>query len=207
MSEITRLDPKPKTTDRLNLYLDGKFYCSIDALVAAKNTLYVGKEIDGAALDKIIWETDRQRAFDKALDYASRYPSTVRGVTRKLYDWGFGRAVVELTVQKMKKYGYLDDAEFARVYVSVNGKAKGEKRLETELKAKGVCADDIAAALNGFDGFEAALELARRHSRGKDLDDRNYIAKLGNYLLYRGYGWEDVSRCVAQLKTEKENDD
>ena len=57
MSEITRLEPKPKNPDRLNLHLDGKYYCSIDALVAAKHTLYVGKEIDGAALDKIIWES------------------------------------------------------------------------------------------------------------------------------------------------------
>ena len=72
MSEITRLEPKPKNPDRLNLHLDGKYYCSIDALVAAKHTLYVGKEIDGAVLDKIIWESDRQRAFDKALDYLSR---------------------------------------------------------------------------------------------------------------------------------------
>lgn len=206
MSEITRLEPKPKNPDRLNLHLDGKYYCSIDALVAAKHTLYVGKEIDGAALDKIIWESDRQRAFDKALDYLSRYPSTVKGVTGKLYDWGFGRAVVELTIEKLQKYGYLDDAEYARVYVSVNGRAKGERRLAAELKSKGVSAEHIAAALDGFDGFDKALELARRHSRGKDLDDQGYLAKLGNYLLYRGYGWEDVSRCVAALKKERDDE-
>ena len=67
-------------------------------------------------------------------------------------------------------------------------------------------AEYIAAALDGFDGFDKALELARRHSRGKDLDDQGYLAKLGNYLLYRGYGWEDVSRCVAALKKEREDE-
>lgn len=206
MSEITRLKPKPKNPDRLDLYLDGEYHCSIDSLVAAKHTLYVGKEIDCAVLDKIVLESDRRRAFDKALDYLSRYPSTVKGVTGKLYDWGFGRAVVEPTIEKLKEYGYLDDAEYARAYVAVNGRVKGERRLESELKSKGVSAELIATALDGFDGFGKALELARRHSRGKDLEDRNYLAKLGNYLLYRGYGWEDVARCVAALKKERKDE-
>ena len=121
-------------------------------------------------------------------------------------DISVGRAVVELTIEKLQKYGYLDDAEYARVYVSVNGRAKGERRLAAELKSKGVSAEHIAAALDGFDGFDKALGLARRHSRGKDLDDQGYLAKLGNYLLYRGYGWEDVSRCVAALKKEREDE-
>lgn len=204
MSEITKLAPKAKNPDRLDLHLDGKFYCSIDALVAAKHTLYEGKEIDSADLDKILWESDRQRAFDWALDYVSRYPSTVKGVTRKLYDKGFGKSVVELTVEKMKSYGYLDDAEYARAYVAVGGKVKGAKRLESELKSKGVGAEEIADALAGYDGEDTALALARRHSRGKDLDDRTYLAKLGNYLMYRGFGWDEVSRCITRLKRERE---
>ncbi len=207
MSEITKLEKKGKDPDRLVLHLDGKFYCTIDALVAAKHTLFVGKEVDQDALDKIVLESDRQRAFDYALDYISRYPSTERNVSRKLYDKGFGRVVVEGTIAKLTSYGYLDDAEYARAYVEINGKVKGAKRLQADLKAKGVSADVIADALKGFEGYDAALELARKHSRGKDLEDQGYVDKLARYLLYRGYGWDDVSHCIAALKREREDQD
>lgn len=125
----------------------------------------------------------------------------------KLYAKGFGRAVVELTLEKLQGYGYLDDAEYARRFVEINSKVKGAKRLALDLKAKGVSEENIAAALRGFDGSDAALSLARRHARGKDLDDRNYTAKLAHYLTYRGYGWDDVARCISELKREREEED
>lgn len=200
MSKITQLGEQKKNKDRVNLYLDGKFYCSLSALVVAQQRLEEGMFVDEKQLDKIVFESDKRYAFDYALSYISKYVSTQKKITQKLFDKGFGKAVVEYTVQKLKDYGYIDDAEYAKQYVEINSNIKGAKRLQSDLKSRGISDEHIAQALKDFDGRQGALELAIKHSRGKDVDDELYKAKLVRYLQYRGYGWDIISYCLSSLK-------
>ena len=113
---ITDITEQKKITGRLNLFIDGAYYCSIAARLIEERRVYIGMEVSTDELDRIIFESDRQKAFDYACAYVGKHPSTVKAVKEKLYGKGYGKAVVEYVVDKLKDYGFLDDAEFASDY-------------------------------------------------------------------------------------------
>ncbi len=207
MSVITGVTPNKRDKDRVNLYLDGEFYGSISALVAAAKRLDEGKEISEKELSDIIFESDKRNAFEYALGYISRYVCTEKKITQKLYDKGYGKVVVEYTVEKLKSYNYIDDREYAVQYVTVNRGVKGARRLRDELRQRGVASEFIEEALKDVSTEEDdAYALAEKHSRGKDLSDEKYVARLLRFLSYRGYGQDVIARCLSRLRQREEKE-
>lgn len=207
MSLITDVKPCKRDKDRVNLYLDGEFYGSVSALVAASKRLEEGKEIDEKELAAVIFESDKRNAFEYALGYISRYVCTQKKITQKLYEKGYGKVVVEYAVDKLKSYGYIDDREYAVQYVTVNRGVKGLRRLREELAKRGIAEEYIQSALADVSTEEDdAFALAAKHSASKDLKDEKYVARLFRYLSYRGYGHDVIARCLARLREERKGE-
>ncbi len=108
--------------------------------------------------------------------------------------------------------GYLDDAAFARRWVEARaGRGYGPARLRAELRARGVAAALIDAAL-AAPGADSALEQARALARRRlgalrrARPDR-VAARLGDYLIRRGYGPAVASRVVRELVRQAPADD
>ena len=99
--------------------------------------------------------------------------------------------------------GYVDDAAFARHWVTARAaRGYGAARLRLELRARGIAAPVIAAALGALGGVDAlarAREAARRRlpalRRGRP--DR-LVSRLRDYLLRRGFSTSVVVRVVRE---------
>jgi regulatory protein len=108
--------------------------------------------------------------------------------------------------------GYLDDAAFACRWVEVRaGRGYGPARLRSELRARGVAVALIDAALAESDAdgaLEQARALARRRlgALRRARPDRA-AARLGDYLMRRGYGPAIASRVVRELVGHGSDDD
>lgn len=198
--KITAITLQSKNIDRVNLFLDGKFYAGVSRIAVYNNKLEVGTEISQTQLDKLIFDSDKDKAFDYALTYISKYTPTAKILTDKLYEKGYGKAIVEYTVDKCKKYGYIDDREYAASYIALNSEVKGKMRIRQDLRGKGIPAEVIDAELMKMPKNNSCTDLARKHSSGNDLSDPKYKAKLVRFLQYRGYEWEDISQAIATLK-------
>ncbi len=205
MAKLTDITLQSKNIDRVNLFVDGKFYAGVSRIAVYNHKLTVGMEIDEKILDKVIFDSDKDKAFDYALTYIARYTPTAKILTGKLYDKGYGKLVVDYTVDKCKKYGYIDDGEYARSYVALNSAVKGKNRLRAELKAKGIEDALIDKALEGLKQTASCSEVAKKHSKNQDVHDPKYRAKLIRFLQYRGYEWEDISQALALLKIVDDN--
>ena len=202
---ITNITMQSKNIDRVNLFVDGSFYCGVSRLAVYNHKLEIGVEIDKATLDKVIFDSDKDKAFDYALTYISKYTPTAKILTNKLYEKGYGKAIVDYTVDKCKNYGYINDEEYARSYVALNSNIKGKTRLKMELRNKGVSEDIIERALSQMPDNDSCQELAKKHSKNQDIHDPKYRAKLIRFLQYRGYEWEDISQALAVLKIVDED--
>ncbi|MDE6189772.1 MAG: recombination regulator RecX [Clostridia bacterium] len=197
---ITDITLQSKNIDRANLFVDGKFYSGVSRVAIYNHKLEVGKEIDQAELDKVIFDSDKDKAFDYALTYISKYTPTEKGLKDKLYEKGYGKLIVEYTVDKCKKYGYINDAEYARSYIAFNSSVKGKIRIKNELKAKGIADSIIDEQLSKMQPNDSCSQLAKKKSDGMDVNDPKNRAKLIRFLQYRGYEWEDISQALATLK-------
>jgi regulatory protein len=100
--------------------------------------------------------------------------------------------------------GYLDDAAFARGWVESRApRGYGPARLRAELRARGVAAPLIEAALAAVGEREEQLAtaraLARRRLPGfqRGRPERAAV-RLRDYLLRRGFGTEVVARVVRE---------
>lgn len=99
--------------------------------------------------------------------------------------------------------GYLDDAAFARHWVATRStRGYGPARLRAELRARGVTAGLVDAALADL-GADAALERARAVARRRlpalrAAGPERAAARLRDHLLRRGYAASVVARVVRE---------
>ena len=203
MSVITSIEPQIKDKTRCSVYVDGRFYCGIKLEVAVKYRLKAGMEIDRSELDKIQLETEKLQAMDKALTHISATPKTQKQLRDFLAKKGYVEAVIDCVMDKMRYYGYADDAEYCKTYVSsVSGKSK--RAIEMELLKRGVDKQTVSEALADYeDDGEEILLLLKKYLRGKELTKEN-IYKGCRYLISKGYGYDAVKNACERID---ENED
>ena len=151
MSEITAITPQIKDKTRCNVYVDGRFYCGITLEAAVKHRLKAGLMVSEDFLDKIQSESEKNAALDKALTHISAYSRTEKEVRQFLRRKGYLASVEDYVIEKMKSYGFINDAAYAKTYALSALKRKGRKLIEFELLSKGVEKEDIEAAFNEID--------------------------------------------------------
>ena len=205
MAKITKVEPQKKNPERCNLYLDGEFVCAMSMLVVVQNQLLPGKEITQEKLLDMVFESEKENAFNYAVDYICKYVPSQKQMTHKLYDKKYTKRVVDYVIEKCKSYGYIDDEKYAQSYVFQNRKLKGKLKLKQELMLKGISVKIIDEVLQDYDEEDGCLILARKKALNKDLDDPKVYAQLVRFLQYRGYDWEQIKAAIDKVRAGEDN--
>ncbi len=205
MAKITKVEPQKRNPERCNLYLDGEFVCAMSMLVVVQNQLLPGKEITQEKLLDMVFESEKENAFNYAVDYICKYVPSQKQMTHKLYDKKYTKRVVDYVIEKCKSYGYIDDEKYAQSYVFQNRKLKGKIKLKQELMLKGINQKIIDEVLQDYDEEDGCLILARKKALNKDLDDPKVYAQLVRFLQYRGYDWEQIKSAIDKVRANEDN--
>lgn len=204
---ITDITDQKKNRGRMNLFIDGSFYCSVPARLVEDRTVSIGMMIDKDGLDRIVFESDRRIAFEYACNYLGKFPSTIKCLKDRLYDKGYGRAVVEYVIDQLISYKYLDDEEYARAYYYAVCNKFGLKRIAAELAKKGVCDNDInviyTLAAEENTQLSSALAATQKHCANAVIDEK-YMARLYRFLCSRGYDGDTVRKCLDYVRSKKD---
>jgi len=126
---------------------------------------------------------------------------------KRLRDKGHAPADIERVLDRLAAVGLVDDVEYARAFlVSRWGRrAAGWRRLEQELRRKGVADPDIAAGRVRFEaesGPADEVAAARRvidqtARRYATLDPRARQRRLWGLLARRGFASDVIARALA----------
>jgi len=196
---VTELKQNIKNKNKLSVFADGEFLCSVTAETIAKLRIKIGDSIDENKLGDILFENDCQTSFCKAVDMICRNMKTQKQTETYLFDKGYSSDVVKHTISKMKEYKYIDDAEYVRAYVAAFQKTKGKIRICFELKQKGIEQEHICLVDELIDDQrEYALALAQKFAKDKQMDGKN-IQKLYRYLASKGFDFDICRYCVNCL--------
>src|SRR5229473_1952894 len=98
----------------------------------------------------------RERVFQRAGKLLAAKPRSVEELRERLSEGrGAAKAVVEEVIERLREYGYLDDARFAQSYASLRVQQRpiGRQRLERDLWLK---QNDKATAQEALDVVFAA---------------------------------------------------
>lgn len=153
-------------------------------------------------------ENEKQRSPAKNNAYAllRQRPRSVYEIRSRLKLKGYEDELVEDVVVSLKRTGDLDDEKFARFWVEsrMHMNPAGDVVLKYELKGKGVSDSIIEAVLaekaEKYDEYELALSMAKdRFERLKKLDRRKATKRIYDYLLRRGFKYDNIRRVVENL--------
>ena len=133
-------------------------------------------------------------------------PRSVYEVRNRLKLKGYDDVLIEDIVASLKRSGDLDDEKFAKLWIDsrMHMNPAGDVVLKYELKGKGVSDSIIEAALNEksekYDEYELALSMAKdRFERLKKLDRRKATKRVYDFLLRRGFKYDNIRRVVESL--------
>ena len=150
--------------------------------------------------------SDADACREAALKLLERTRRTRADLERRLKDKGYVSTAIAPVVTRLLEVGLVDDTEYARAWLAGRWgrRPSGWRRLQQELRAKGIADDDIerAQALlaergGAPDELESAAKLVEQaRRRFAKLDPQKRRQRLYALLARRGYGADTIRRAL-----------
>jgi len=199
--EITKVSPQARNPERVNLYVDGRFYRGLDRLVAMKLGLRPGLTMNPQLVGKLETTQSENSAWEWALRSLQISPKSVREMRQKLQR-KFETDVAEALIRRLQEAGLLNDMRLGEQLAGqwMQRATKSRREIVMKLRQKGIDAaivDNIMATLDG--DTEAALNLARIKNRTLrvELPWSERYQKLASYLARKGFSYIEIKRAVT----------
>ena len=157
----------------------------------------------------------RERVFQRAGKLLAAKQRSVEELRERLLEGrGATPQIVDTVIDRLREYGYLDDARFAQSYASlrVQQRPLGRQRLQRDLWLKKIDKQTAESALDQV--FEQTPEedlidkaIAKRiRLRGKPKT-RAEAKKLFDHLLRQGFAFELVSDKIRAISRSEDTEE
>jgi regulatory protein len=217
--KVTKISQQVKRPDRYSIYIDEKYYFSLNEYQLAGSGLRVGKELTEDELQEFANESQFGKAYERTLnyvmirprsekeikDYLTRtymYPKPKSYVNKKTgervflkqeVDKASVQQIIDRVTQRLTDKGYIDDEKFTKSWVQsrMMHKKPSKRKLEQELYAKGIDQTIIATVLQNEELNEKSnmLKLVNKKRKLVRYQDDQ---RLIAYLLRQGFNYEDI---------------
>lgn len=213
---LTALSVQKGNPDRLSIFVDERFAFGVRREVAFRHRLKKGMEVSSELLIAVWRDEEAYRARDYAARYLGRRSRSRKEVSDYLLGKEFDEVVVAQTLAWLEEYGYVDDAQFAKLWVEnrMKFRPRGKAMLRWELQQKGVARAEIDEAFqeelgDGETELEAAITLLQKKVGRKTLQfTYEEQAKLAQFLVRKGFSNSIASESVRvyRQRTNLDND-
>lgn len=199
---ITDIQPQSKNQNRVSIFINGNFAFGMDKNDCSFMGLKIGYELTQEKYDFIVNNTIYSKAYQKADRFIGYKMRTEKEVRSKLIEDGYTNDIIDRVISTMIKYKYIDDEAYAIMYAKdcKNIKKWGPKRIKTELYSRGITNDVIDSALESLDISDIdniIIELLEKRIKNTPIDLKEKQKHL-NFLLRRGFNYEDVKRIIER---------
>lgn len=202
MAIITKIESQKNRYERVNIYVDGEFFCAMQHIVCVKHGLKENATVDKDFLTSLTFESDKEKALNKVAGFLSKGVKTQKQVKDYLVKYGYDTNIIAYVLEKLKEYNYINDEQYAVSYVNTYGKKFGKRKIEYDLKLKGVSQKEIDHVLQTFESDEEVmLNIAKKYMKNKEHTLQN-MQKLSQHLSYKGFGWDEINRTISHFKKE-----
>lgn len=210
---VTDIKPQVKNKKRCSIFIDGKFAFGLSQVDVLYYKLKIGDEISAQRYEYILNETVYNNAREKAVALLG-----YRGRSRKeLFDrllQDYSRDIVCRVIGLLEKYGYIDDEKYARGYAADCFRLKkwGRRKIEFELRSKGVDEEVISAAIDSvienaeISQADSAAALLQKRLRGNTCITFKEKQKHTAFLAGRGFDFDTITSAFELLEISVERD-
>lgn len=150
-------------------------------------------------------DKELKRAKNVAYRYLMIRPRSGREMEQKLADRQFPQETIASVLVHLLEFGYIDDRKFAEQWAAgrVRTRGFGRRRIEQELRSKGISAEIIGETLAGLFEETSEIDIARREAEKKlrtlgrfELEIRK--RRLAGHLERKGFSSEIIRTILRQ---------
>ena len=221
---VTDIKEAVRDRDRLNIFIDNKFYCSLALSQLVDLKIKIGRQLSDEELASLKHASEFGKLYQRALEYALLRPHStkemqdylkkktldkkVRVKDRKTGEYktvvkqGVDKSLVAPVMERLCERGYVDDERFAQLWLENRSLRKGAslKKLKLELKAKGISDDIIERCLAESPRNEREELRKMIERKAKRYPDEQ---KLIQYLLRQGFNYSDVLEELSAVSSSE----
>ncbi|MCR5144340.1 MAG: recombination regulator RecX [Lachnospiraceae bacterium] len=163
--------------------------------------LQEGEDISEEEYETILQEVFYPRAKKRAMHLLEKMDRSEKQLRDKLRDAGYPPEAIDVAIDYVRSYHYLDDERLARSFVRFYQDSRSVNRIKQDLMKKGISKDIIAVVLEE-EYTNSQLDLIRKLMEKKKYDPDNATqeekAKMYRFLLGRGFLSSDISRAMHE---------
>jgi regulatory protein len=155
--------------------------------------------------------TDLEAAREAALRLLERARRTRSDLSRRLAEKGYADPTIEEVLGRLAAVGLVDDGEYARAFLAGRWgrRAAGWRRLEQDLRGRGVSREDVARArarleenVGAVDEVAGARRVIQQSARRyAALDPRTRRQRLWALLSRRGFDSDTIEQALREETT------
>lgn len=197
--KITAIEKQQKRKDRYSIFVDEKYEFSLSQIQVIDFGLKIGKEITTIELERFKKASSIGKYYDRILRYLSLRLRSKKEILDYLDRIGADQDQTEEIIKKLTKQNYLNDLEFAKMWVKNRRELKNasQRQIEFELKSKGIKNEIIIEAINDCSQTDlgAIRELIIKKRKTARYQDE---LKLKQYLARKGFNYETILKALDQ---------
>ncbi len=185
------------------LQLDGKAWLRVDPETLGELGIAEGDEIDGALRIAVEDTLARVRARLFVVRSLAVKLQSEAEIEKKLAARDIPPEIAGEAIERVKEYGYIDDASLAgQLARGMQARGYGRRRADQKLRARGLpraLADGaLDEAYGGHDEVALAREALGRRAVSDDADRRRAVAFLARRGFSAGAAWRAVRDAAGE---------
>ena len=211
--KVTRITTQKNNNERFSIFIDKgsgeEFGFGVDQDVLISFGLRKGVELSDEMLEGIQFEDQIKKGMNYALNYLSYRMRSEKEVKDYLLKKEVPEEAFPKIFEKLKRYGYINDLEFAIAFVrtKINAAGKGPFVIAQELKQKGVTKPMIDQSLEEY-SYEQQLEIAKKLAEKKASKLKKSSAteqkqKVNQELRAKGFDRDIIQEVMQQINLDK----
>lgn len=145
--------------------------------------------------------------YSSALKYAFlllKYrPRSTQEITDRLANKQYSRQVIKKVLAHLIEHRFIDDGQFARLFVSSSSsKGWGKRKIAYALHKLGVPKDLSAQALNDDSYYRSRLSHLIEKKLEKLKGQKSAYPKLMRYLASKGFEYNEIAHALQEFKID-----
>ena len=146
-------------------------------------------------------------AKERALAMLDRRDYSRAELLKKLTEKGENETEAAEAVERLAELGFVDDARYAPIIVRhYAAKGYGPQRVRQELQRRGIPKDLWDEAMEQMPRQDDTVDRLLRSKLKSDTPDRAELKKAQDFLLRKGYGWDEIKAALGRYNSEIEEE-
>ena len=191
------------------VFLDNNETISLYEDIIINNNLLITKEIKDNELDNLIKQNNDMYVYSMSINYISIRMRSINEMRQYLKRKKVSDNLIDTTIDKLIKDGYLNDFNFAKAYINdeLLLTNKGLLKIKQELLRHNISEEIVNEVIEDVDHNmvkEKLSNLMEKQIKIKKGSSNAIKAKLLNYFYNLGYYKEDILNELSKhhLKTD-----